>query len=627
MIEDELTLGDYFAVVRRRLWLIVVCFVAVVALAAVFSALQTPMFRSTARVLVNQSSAAEIFESQVTQNNSFADRLAANEVALIESQLVDDVAEERLGFEAEVSASAQSQADVLSISAEDADPVVAQQIAQTYVEAYLDVRLQQYVNERIQVAEQLLDRIGRVDEQIAQASEDDAARLQELRDGLADQYDQLNISAELAEASGARVIDAADLPEAAFAPQTARNVALGGVLGLLLGIGLALLVEALDRSVRSRDALEASTPGVPSLAAIPSLRSTDGAVTLSHPNGSESESFRTLRAAIEFAAIDDAVTVLQVTSAGAAAGKTTVASNLAVAMAQAGQVVALVDADLRRPRVHSMFGLAPDDGSSDAPTGLTSAILGRADLVDSARELGLDNGRLWVYTSGPLPPGPAELLGSKRTGQLFAGLRESFDVIIVDSPPVLPVADSLVLSRLADATLLVANAKRTRRDELSQASAALESAGARLIGTVLNQASSSSLYGYGYGYTAEPARPRRSRFGRKTPGEQQTAVLARADLPRFEAAGRRLGEGPFGAERPSVRVADVDESFIDSPTASSASAQDGWTVEGTNGHHAVIESEDQPTVTDSTDEIDLSKSSSEARAAAREGWGDSVSLD
>ena len=159
------------------------------------------------------------------------------------------------------------------------------------------MRREQYVAERVDVAEQLLERISQIDDEIADAGSEDAARLQVLRDGLADQYDRLNISADLASNASARVIDEANLPAAAFSPQVARNLVLGGVLGLILGVGAALLLESLDRSVRSREVIEATTPGVPSLAVVPVLRSGSDMVTLTNPGGVESEVFGTLRAA------------------------------------------------------------------------------------------------------------------------------------------------------------------------------------------------------------------------------------------------------------------------------------------------------------------------------------------
>ena len=144
-----------------------------------------------------------------------------------------------------------------------------------------------YMNERVDVAEQLVERIASIEDQIELASEEDADRLQELRDGLATQFDQLNISVDLGTSWGSQIIDQPNLPEAPFAPQTFRNVALGGVLGLILGVGVALLLESLDQSVRSRTELEATTPGVPVLAVIPPVRSTPEVITLSEPSGSE----------------------------------------------------------------------------------------------------------------------------------------------------------------------------------------------------------------------------------------------------------------------------------------------------------------------------------------------------
>ncbi len=537
VIEEELTLSDYAAVLRRRFLVVFVLFAVVVSLAAAWSFSSTPMYRSTARVLLDQADASEISESGWFLDSDFANRLAANEVALIESQLVDDVAESRLGFEAEVSASGEKEVDLVLVSAQDADPARAQRIVQTYLEAYLDVRLEQYMNERIEVAEQLAERLSLIDDQIAAASTDDLDRLQALRDGLATQYDQLNISVDLGTSYGARVIDRPELPEAPFAPQTVRNIVLGGLLGLILGVGTALLLESLDKSVRSRDVLEAITPGVPALAVIPSLRRTPEVITLSEPSGTGSEAFRSLRAALEFVSIDHQGAFVQITSASAGEGKTTIAANLAVVLAQAGRAVALVDSQLRRPRIHHLF-----DAVDGLAGGFTSAVLGRIELVDAVRELDLGNGRLWVCPSGPLPPGPAELLGSKQANRFFESLRDSVDIVIVDSPPVLPVADALVLARIADATLLVANAERTRCDELAEAFEALDQVGARVVGTILNEASSDISDGYDYGldYEVEPQRHRTGLGRRRRSGDEQPtpwqALLDPGDLPRFEAA-------------------------------------------------------------------------------------------
>jgi non-specific protein-tyrosine kinase len=288
--------------------------------------------------------------------------------------------------------------------------------------------------------------------------------------------------------------------------------------------------------VRSRDVLEAITPGVPSLARIPSFKWTPEAIALSRPLAPESEAFRRLRAALEAASIDQQGAVVLVTSASTKDGKTTVAANLAVVLAQSGRSVALVDADLRQPRIHHMF-----ESVDGLDGGLTSAVIGRTELADGAHERDVGNGRLWIIPSGPLPPSPAELLGSKQANRIFELLRDSVDIVIVDSPPVLPVADALVLSRMADSTLLVANAERTRRDELAGAFVALDQAGARVAGTVLNQAlagGNDTYYKYGRGDTIKPQRfgVGRRRRGRDPSAAPWQSLLNPDDLPRFEAA-------------------------------------------------------------------------------------------
>jgi uncharacterized protein involved in exopolysaccharide biosynthesis len=330
------------------MWPIVGAFTAAIVLALLWSAAQTPIYASSARVLINQSTSTEIFDpaSGATTNSTFADRQAGTAVELIESQLVDLEAEARLGFEADISARSEARADIVVVRATDPDPARAQLVSQTYADAYLDIRRNEFTQERLRTAEDLLVRIAELDTEIAGLGENDTTRQQALRDDLADSYDRLVISANLGNNGSARIIDNAERPEDPISPRVNRNLILGGVLGLMIGAAGALLLENLDNSISSRQVIEQLTPGVPALAAIPVLKDSSEVVSLDNPEGLESEVFRTLRASIEFAAIDAPITVIQVTSAGASAGKTTVAANLAVVMAQAGQRVAVVDGDL-----------------------------------------------------------------------------------------------------------------------------------------------------------------------------------------------------------------------------------------------------------------------------------------
>lgn len=433
---NELTLRDYFELLRRRAWVVIAAFIGALVLALLWSALQTPMYQSSARILINQNTSNDIFDPVTGAVRN--DRAATNEVALLQSELVRTEAQARLGFRAGISARADTRADVLTVTATNRDAAVAQTIAQTFAESYLDVRRNEFIAERLETAEKLLGRIQELDAEIAALGPaGNSLRQQALRDNLANSYDELTIAADLANSNSFRIIDNARLPGAPFTPRSNRNLLLGGVLGLMVGAGAALLLESLDTSIKSRAIIEGLTPGLPSLASIPSVKTEHAVIALAHPEGLESEVFRTLRAGIEFASVDRPLQVIQVTSPGPSAGKTTVAANLAVVMAQAGQKVAVVDADLRRPRLHEAFGL------NQVP-GISSVIIGREAGSDAAHSMALNNGRLWVFPSGPVPPGPSELLGSDRARKTFASLRGQLDVIIVDSPPVLPVADALV---------------------------------------------------------------------------------------------------------------------------------------------------------------------------------------
>jgi len=560
-VTTELTLRDYVDLMRRRLPVVAACFAATLFAAFLWSALQTPMYRSSVNILINQNTSNDILDPVTGVSSNSADRVATNEVKLLESQLVRREAESRLGFEADISARAESRADFVVVTAIDADALQAQAVAQTYAESYVDVRRDEFSAERLDTAEGLLESIRVIDEEIeaiieAGGSASDITREQLRRDDLADIYNRLTITAGLGNTGRARIIDDAEIADEPFSPQPTRNMILGGILGLMLGAASALLLEKLDRSLKSRSALEAITPGLQTLAVIPNMKHEDALVSLANPEGTDSEVFRLLRAGIEFASVDKPLQVIQVTSPGAAAGKTTVAANLALVMAQSGQRVAVIDADLRRPRLHTMFKLAQVPG-------ISSVIVGTARASQASHTMDLNNGRLWVFPSGPVPPGPSELLGSKRAATTFDSLRKSLDVIIVDSPPVLPVSDALVLSRLVDATVLVANARLSKRDDVQRALEQLAQADANVIGTVLNEVKARrggvlgyGGYGYGYGYGGEATKGGWfSRNKNSAPRHEGTETMRRDELPRFQAF--RASETKTGApgmqSEPAVR--------------------------------------------------------------------------
>ncbi len=200
-------------------------------------------------------------------------------------------------------------------------------------------------------------------------------------------------------------------------------------------------------------------------------------ITVSEPRSPISEAYRTLRTNLDFASLDQALKTIVVTSAGVGEGKSTTLANLAVVSAQAGRKVILVDADLRRPTLHQIFGLGNE-------TGLTTAMVDETALVSPPlQETGVEG--LSVLPSGPLPPNPAELMGSRRMEEVIAVLAERADQVFFDTPPVVAVTDAAVLATKADGVLLVISAGKTRREYARMAVQRLEQINARLVGTVL----------------------------------------------------------------------------------------------------------------------------------------------
>jgi non-specific protein-tyrosine kinase len=200
-------------------------------------------------------------------------------------------------------------------------------------------------------------------------------------------------------------------------------------------------------------------------------------ITVSEPRSPISEAYRTLRTNLDFASLDQALKTLVVTSAGVGEGKSTTLANLAVVSAQAGRKVVLVDADLRRPTLHQIFGLSNE-------AGLTTAMMDETSRT-SPPLLGSGVEGLSVLTSGPLPPNPAELMGSRRMEEVIAALAEDADQIFFDTPPVVAVTDAAVLATKVDGVLLVVSAGKTRREYARTAVQRLQQINARLVGTVL----------------------------------------------------------------------------------------------------------------------------------------------
>lgn len=323
-------------------------------------------------------------------------------------------------------------------------------------------------------------------------------------------------------------------------PVTWMFLTVGSAAGLVLGVGLAFLLSALDTRVRNLDDISRLV-AAPLIGMVSKDRRLQRRRPLEMMAGSNTfaESIRGIRSNLQF--IDAGGMkrrVLLVTSSIPGEGKSTMSLSLAASLAEAGNRVAIVDADLRNPSVARLAGI-------EGGAGLTDVLLGRVEIDDVIQPAGV-GGKLLVIAAGRVPPNPAELLASPGFSELIARLRTQVDYIIVDSPPVLAVADAFELSRVVDGFVLVAGAERVRRPQLETAVAALRQIGAPLVGVIANRLARTGVDAYGYyayGYQAQAETEARTER-RRGSARSADAVI---DEPR-RRTGKVAAEGQDGAE-------------------------------------------------------------------------------
>lgn len=360
------------------------------------------------------------------------------------------------------------------------------------------------------------------------------------------------------------VWEPAKLPISPVSPRPVRNIGLGLLLGLLLGAGAAVLRSTLDTTLRTaadvREAVDLPVLGTigfdPDCARRP-------LIVQGRADAPRAEALRELRTNLQFVDVDDPPRSIVMTSCVRGEGKTTTAANLAITLTQAGSRVLLIDGDLRRPALAEQLGI-------EGAVGLTSVLVGAAELDDVVQPWG--DGRLEVLPSGPLPPNPSELLGSKGMAGLLKRLEAGYDLVLIDAPPLLPVTDAAVLAAVAGGVLVVTRARRTRREQLQRATQALQAVDARLLGIVLNMLPTRGpdAYRYGYGYgrleAQEPTGARhpvpealelvpsahRRRASRAVPADPLPEALSRESVLVGQTATSG-GTGGGGASSPAAR--------------------------------------------------------------------------
>lgn len=312
----------------------------------------------------------------------------------------------------------------------------------------------------------------------------------------------------------------AEPPESPVSPRPAMNLLLGLIAGLLAGCGLAVLAHRLDTTISGEDDIKQVTDEV-IIGAIPLTKEAKDSpiVRAADQHSARAEAFRTLRTNLQFIDAAHPANSIVLTSSIPGEGKSTTSANLAITLAEGGANVCLVEADLRRPRMVEYLGLA-------AGAGLTNLIIGEVDFEDVLQPFG-DDSNIMVLGAGPIPPNPSELLGSPAMKEIVRELESAYDFVIFDAPPLLPVTDAAVLSRLTGGVVIVVGADVVRRDQLRKTMELLSNVGAEVLGIVANRISAkrSATYSY-YGDTYapdpvyDPSAPRSSTRTRGRQGSQ-----------------------------------------------------------------------------------------------------------
>jgi capsular exopolysaccharide synthesis family protein len=348
-----------------------------------------------------------------------------------------------------------------------------------------------------------------------------ADQARDIADALSDEFvvmvSELETSEEGAKPAARVVVEQrASLPTNPVVPRTKRNLALGLAFGALLGVGLAVLRDRWDNTVKHQQILEEIT-GAGLVANIPfdKGRRNDPAISFADDRSAIAEAFREFRTNLQFLEVDNPPRVLVVTSSLPGEGKSTTAINIALALAEAEHNVVLVDGDMRRPKLDTYLDLV-------GPVGLSTVLTGRASLPDVLQTTRFQG--LTVFTSGAIPPNPSELLGSDAAKKVLNELRAGFDYVIVDTSPLLPVTDAAVLAAGADGVLLIARFGKTKREQLGHAVENLRNVEARILGAVFTmtppQGNASYDYGY-YGPVDSPATSPRDQNSRWRRGKRR----------------------------------------------------------------------------------------------------------
>ncbi len=494
-------------------WLIVVSGLLAGIAAYIISSRSIPIYQTSTRLLVSDPPAMRSIDytgivSSQTMTRTYAEMLMEGPVlqGVIDRLLLTRSAED---LRESVSVEMVSGTQLLVISVEDQNAFLAADIANTIASVFTarigELQSQRYAATREGLSKQVSDMEQQIDattQELNAVTNDPEkqsqleARLTEYRrlySDLVTNYEQVRL-AEAQTSTNVVISEPAPIPTTPISPKTPRNTLLAIFAGMLLAAGTVFAIDTMDDTIKNPDELRQKF-GLSILGLIASHETTGGRpISIAQPRSPVTESFRTLRTNTVFAGVDKPLRRILITSATPQEGKTTISSNLAVVLAQGERKVALIDADLRRPQLHRRFGLNNHMGMSDlflVMRPLESLPRGIIQFSESMK--------LAVITSGKTPPNPAELMSSRKMAHFLDMLNAEFDLVLIDTPPVLSVTDAAVLAPGVDGVILVAKPGVTKLRDFQQALEQLQTVDARILGVVLNEVNPRSRkYGYYY---------------------------------------------------------------------------------------------------------------------------------
>jgi len=512
--ETEITidLKKYIALFWQWAWLIALAGILAGGAAFIVSQQITPVYEATTTVLVNEAPGSE---SSDYQSLLASERLTKTYAEMMTKNPILDEAIQTLNLNMEASnlrgmitVNPVTNTQLIEVVVESTNPSAAASIANSVVEVFTteveDVQSNRYAQSKESLEAKLAEVEGEIENfnTLAASAETEAERVEyyaranqyrETYYSLMELYENVWMS-EAQTVSSVAVVEPAIVPENPVRPRVLMNTALAGVVGVLLASGGILVREALDDTLHTPDEVK-NQLNLPVLGAIEafSKEKDERLITIKHPRSPISEGFRSLRENVRFASIDNKLTTLLVTSPEPGEGKSTVAANLAAVFAQAGFKTILVDGDLRKPTQHTYFDVKNQYG-------LSNILFDQDNAFEESRcKHPIEN--LCIVTSGTLPPNPAELIASKRMKNFLNELKSNADLVILDTPPIQAVTDSISIAPEMDGVLLVVQPGQTHITAAKQSVEQLKRAKAKVLGVVLNPLDlKRSQYAYRYAY-------------------------------------------------------------------------------------------------------------------------------